>query len=159
MTGAFSPTRHGIPLLAVAMVSFAGWSIAARHHPRVASAPPIAAPTNPYDDNVAGTGIVEPASEVIAVAIERGGVASRIEVMAGDRVKAGQPLFAIVRRRADVNRYRAGRCAAGGPAVRRGGAGRRLRRSARTLRGLATRQFFVQPSLPRSGVASAATSP
>src|SRR5215472_8402451 len=79
MTRVFSPTRHGIPLLAIAMVSFAGWSIAAKHDPRVAASPPIAAPTNPYDDNVAGTGIVEPASEV----------------MAGDRVKAGQPLFAI----------------------------------------------------------------
>ena len=72
MTRAFSLTRHGVPLLAIAMVSFAGWSIAAKHDPRVAAAPPIAAPTNPYDDNVAGTGIVEPASEVIALAIERG---------------------------------------------------------------------------------------
>src|SRR5215813_14459009 len=91
----FSPTRHGIPLLAIAMVSFAGWSIAAKHDPRVTTSPPITAPTNPYENNVAGTGIVEPASEVIAVAIERGGVVSRIDVMAGDRVKAGQPLFAI----------------------------------------------------------------
>src|SRR6516162_4669863 len=95
MTRVFSPTRHGIPLLAIAMVSFAGWSIAAKHEARVAVSPPIAAPTNPYDDNVAGTGIVEPASEVIALAIERGGVVSRIDVMAGETVKAGQPLFAI----------------------------------------------------------------
>src|SRR5215468_9356421 len=95
MARAFSPTRHGIPLLAIAMVSFAGWSIAAKHDPLGATLPPIAVPTYPYDDNVAGTGIVEPASEVIAVAIERGGVVSRIDVMAGDRVKAGQPLIAI----------------------------------------------------------------
>src|SRR6516165_9697729 len=95
MTRVFSLTRHGIPLLAIAMVSFAGWSIAAKHDPRVASSPPIAVPTSPYDDNVAGTGIVEPASEVIALAIERGGVVCRIDVMAGDRVKAGRPLFAI----------------------------------------------------------------
>src|SRR5215471_7322328 len=95
MTRAFSPTRHGIPLLAVAMISFAGWSIAATHDPRVVTASPIPAPTNPYADNVAGTGIVEPASEVIALAIERGGVFSRIDVTAGDRVKAGEPLFAI----------------------------------------------------------------
>ena len=95
MTGALSPTRHGIPFLAVLMISFAAWSIAAKHDPRVATAPPIAAPTNPYADNIAGTGIVEPASEVIALAIERGGVVSRVDVMAGDRVKAGQPLFAI----------------------------------------------------------------
>jgi len=90
-----SPTRHGIPLLAAAMISFAGWSIAAKHSSREVASPPIGAPTNPYDDNVAGTGIVEPASEVITLAIERGGVVSRIDVLAGDRVKAGQTLFAI----------------------------------------------------------------
>jgi len=64
MTRVFSLTRHGILLLAIAMVSFAGWSIAAKHALRVTAPPPIAAPTNPYDDNVAGTGIVEPASSV-----------------------------------------------------------------------------------------------
>jgi multidrug resistance efflux pump len=95
MTRRLSPTRHGIPLLALAMITFAGWSIAARHAIRTVTPPPIAAPTSPYDDTVAGTGIVEPASEVIALAIERGGVVGRIDVVAGDRVKAGQPLFAI----------------------------------------------------------------
>ena len=95
MTRYFSPIRHGIPLLAAAMISFAGWSIATKHSSRTVRSPPIAAPTEPYEDNVAGTGIVEPASEVIALAIERGGVVTRIDVVAGDRVKAGRPLFAI----------------------------------------------------------------
>jgi len=95
MTRYFSLTWHGIPLLAVAMISFAGWSIAAKHSSRQVTSPPIAAPTNPYDDNVTGTGIVEPASEVIALASERGGVVARIDVLAGDRIKAGQPLFSI----------------------------------------------------------------
>jgi hypothetical protein len=58
------------------MVSFAGWSIAAKHDPRVAASPPIAAPTNLYYDTVAGTGIVEPESEVIA-APQIGGVLVR----------------------------------------------------------------------------------
>jgi multidrug resistance efflux pump len=102
MTRYFSLARHGVPLLAVAMISFAGWSIAAKHSSRQVTSPPIAAPTNPYEENVAGTGIVEPASEVIALAIERGGVVTRIDVVAGDRVKAGQPLFGI-----DDRNYRA----------------------------------------------------
>ncbi len=102
MTRYFSPTRYGIPLLAVAMISFAGWSIAAKHSSQIVTSPPIAAPTNPYEENVAGTGIVEPASEVITLAIERGGVVTRVAVVAGDRVKAGQPLFAI-----DDRNYRA----------------------------------------------------
>jgi len=95
MSRHFSATRHGIPLLALVMISFAGWSIAAKHTSRIAATPPIAAPTNPYDENVAGTGIVEPASEVIALAIERGGIVTGIEVVAGDRVKARRALFSI----------------------------------------------------------------
>ena len=96
MTRHLSPIRHGVPLVALAMISFSGWSIATKHSSRmVTSSPPITAPTNPYDDDVAGTGIVEPASEVIALAIERGGVVTRIDVVAGDRVEAGEPLFAI----------------------------------------------------------------
>src|ERR1700730_13917414 len=89
-------------LLALVMISFAGWSIASKYRPRLVTAPPIAAPTNPYDNDVAGAGIVEPASEVIALAIERGGVVTRVDVVAGDVVKAGQPLFAI-----DARNYRA----------------------------------------------------
>ena len=77
-----SPTRHGIPLLAAAMISFAGWSIAAKHSSREVASPPIAAPTNPYNNNVAGTGIVEPASEMIALAIERrAGLIDRVPLL------------------------------------------------------------------------------
>ena len=64
MTRHLSATRHGIPLLAAAMISLAGWSIATKHTSREAASPPIAAPTSPYEENVVGTGIVEPASEV-----------------------------------------------------------------------------------------------
>jgi multidrug resistance efflux pump len=95
MTRRFSFTRHGVPLVAGAMFAFASWSIASKYRPREVTAPPIAAPTHTYDNNVAGTGIVEPKSEVIALAIERGGVVSRVHVVAGDRVAIGQPLFAI----------------------------------------------------------------
>ncbi len=95
MTRRFSVTRHGIPLLAVATMAFATWSIASKYRPREVTAPPIAAPTHGFTNDVAGTGIVEPRSEVIALAIERGGVVSRVHVVAGDLVEVGQPLFAI----------------------------------------------------------------
>src|SRR5262249_15687623 len=91
----FSATRHGIPLLALAMLGFGGWSVASKYQPRVVTSPPIAAPTSPYDDDVAGSGIIEPASEVIALATERGGVVTRIAVVAGDFVKPAQPPFSI----------------------------------------------------------------
>ena len=89
MTRSLSITRHGIPLLALAMLAFAGWSVAAKYQPRTVTPPPIAAPTSPYQDDIAGSGIVEPASEVIALATERGGIVTRVTVVAGDRVKAG----------------------------------------------------------------------
>jgi HlyD family secretion protein len=95
MTRRFSLTRHGIPLAAGAMLAFAGWSIASKYRPREMTSPPIAAPTHSFANDVAGSGIVEPKSEVIALAIERGGVVTRVHVVAGDRVKLGQPLFAI----------------------------------------------------------------
>src|SRR5262245_33996033 len=82
-------------ILALAMISFAGWSIAAKYSPRHVAPPPIEAPANPYDNDVAGVGIVEPASEVIALAIERGGVVAQVDVVAGKFVKAGEPLFSI----------------------------------------------------------------
>ena len=102
MTLVFSGIRHGVPLLAVAMITFAGWSIASKYRPRVVTVPPIAAPASPYESDIAGSGIVEPASEVIALAIERGGVVTRVDAVAGDLVKAGQPLFSI-----DDRNYRA----------------------------------------------------
>ena len=102
MSRRFSATRHGIPRLAAAMIGFAGWSVASKYRPRQVTAPPIAPPTSPYDNQIAGSGIVEPASEVIALAIERGGVVVRVDVVAGNRVRAGQPLFSI-----DDRTYRA----------------------------------------------------
>src|SRR5262249_25985023 len=73
-----------------------------KYSPRAATTPPIAAPTNPYESDVAGTGMIEPASEVISLAIERGGIVTSVDVVAGDHVKAGQPLFSI-----DVRNYQA----------------------------------------------------
>jgi multidrug resistance efflux pump len=84
--------------LAIGMLGFASWSIASKYSPRQAMQPPIAAPTHPYDRDVAGTGIVEPASEVIALAVERGGVVRRVNVIAGAHVKTGDPLFSVDQR-------------------------------------------------------------
>lgn len=102
MARGFSAIRHGIPLLAVGMLSFASWSIASKYSARAVTEPPVEAPTSPYPDSIVGSGLVEPASEVIALAIERGGVITKVNVVAGTKVEAGQPLFAI-----DERAYRA----------------------------------------------------
>jgi multidrug resistance efflux pump len=91
----FRPLAHGLPLLAAAALTFAIVSVVNSHQPRRAVAPAFAPPTSPYPARVAGIGMVEPASETIAVATEQGGVVARVFVVAGQRVAAGAPLFAL----------------------------------------------------------------
>lgn len=98
----FSLTRHGLPLVAAGAFAFATYSVLSAHQPRTKAEPLIAPPTSPFKTRVAGVGLVEPASETIAVATELGGVVARVHVAAGAAVKAGAPLFAI-----DDRAYRA----------------------------------------------------
>lgn len=59
-------------------------------------APPAAEPSHaPYKAYVAGSGIIEAATENIAVATPVGGVATELNVKVGDHVKKGQPLFKL----------------------------------------------------------------
>jgi HlyD family secretion protein len=91
----FSFVRHGMPLIAVVAFAFATYSVLSAHQPRTKSDPVAAPPASPFKLRVAGVGLVEPASEIIAVATELGGVVARVHVAAGQAVKAGDPLFAI----------------------------------------------------------------
>jgi multidrug efflux pump subunit AcrA (membrane-fusion protein) len=50
--------------------------------------------------NVAGSGVVEPASELIEISAEVPGVVDRVYVAVGDRVPAGAPLFSVDSRNA-----------------------------------------------------------
>jgi multidrug resistance efflux pump len=91
----FSLTRHGLPLVAAGALAFATYSVLAAHQPRPKAEPVLAPPASPFKTRVAGVGMVEPASETIAVATELGGVVARVFVAAGDRVRAGDKLFAL----------------------------------------------------------------
>ncbi|HEY7609156.1 MAG TPA: HlyD family efflux transporter periplasmic adaptor subunit [Alphaproteobacteria bacterium] len=98
----FSLTRHGLPLIAAGALAFATYSVLSAHQPRLKSEPLFAPPASPFEKRVAGVGLVEPASETIAVATELGGVVARVHVAAGQAVEAGAPLFTI-----DDRAYRA----------------------------------------------------
>lgn len=91
----FSAIRHGLPLLAAGAFAFATYSVLGASGQRIETEPLLAPPASPFKARVAGVGMVEPASELIAVATELGGVVARVSVVAGDTVAAGQPLFAI----------------------------------------------------------------
>jgi HlyD family secretion protein len=65
--------------------------------------PPVVQPlvqpaAAPFAQFVAGSGIVESASENIAIAAPVGGVVERVNVSVGARVKAGDPLFSLDKR-------------------------------------------------------------
>jgi HlyD family secretion protein len=87
--------KYVLPALAVLGVIFGFYMV------RVGATKPLVAPAvaepshAPYKAYVAGSGIIEAATENIAVATPVGGVATDLYVKVGDHVKAGQPLFKL----------------------------------------------------------------
>ena len=97
-------TRTAMPLLAVLSIGAAGLMIATSQPDRSAvdpvTEPPRAAPAFGDLSVVAGSGVVEPSSEIIAIAPNLPGVVTRILVAPGDQVAAGAPLFLVDDRQA-----------------------------------------------------------
>lgn len=87
--------KYVFPLVAVLGVLFGFYMVhEGAKKPLVAA--PAAEPSHaPYKAYVAGSGIIEAATENIAVATPVPGVATQLHVKVGDHVKAGQPLFKL----------------------------------------------------------------
>lgn len=59
-------------------------------------APPVIEPArNPYENTIAASGIIEAASENIAIGTPSPGLVTKLHVQVWDKVKAGQPLFEL----------------------------------------------------------------
>jgi len=87
--------KYFIPVLAVAGALGAVYTVRSGSH-QVAAAQPVGEPArSPYETPVAGAGIVEASTQNIAVGAQIAGIVDRVFVIAGDMVKAGDPLFAI----------------------------------------------------------------
>ncbi len=84
-----------LPVLALAGIAFAGWtSLAAA--PSQAAAPGFTAPPAPaFAHLVAGTGLIEPASQDLALGTPVGALVAEVLVTAGDQVPAGAPLVRL----------------------------------------------------------------
>ena len=57
--------------------------------------PPVAPPVKPFDDPIAGTGILEALSENVAIGVPVPGLVAEVMVKVSDVVKQGQPLLKI----------------------------------------------------------------
>jgi multidrug resistance efflux pump len=88
-------TKIGLPILAIGLIAFAlNFLLGAQK--RVPEVPPPVAPAeNPFENTVAGAGIVEPQTENIAVGSPVAGVVVQVTARVGQQVSAGDPLFRL----------------------------------------------------------------
>jgi len=88
-------TQFMLPIVAVALLGFAGWFVM-RTRPVLSSPPPPIEPAHsPYAATLAAAGIVEAQTENISVGSATPGVVVEVLVKVGDDVKVGQPLFRL----------------------------------------------------------------
>lgn len=95
----FSFSRMGLPILAVIGLIVAVFFIAGRLPDRELGEPerepPRATGALANADRVAGSGVVEPSSEVIQIGTALSGLVTDLRVQPGDYVAKGQPLFTV----------------------------------------------------------------
>jgi multidrug resistance efflux pump len=87
--------RHILPVVAGGALFFAVWSIASADRARPLIDPASPPPSNPFASAIAGSGLIEPSSEIVAVATELGGVVVAIHAKEGDDLPQGAALFEI----------------------------------------------------------------
>ena len=84
-----------LPLLAVAGVLFAVWTSVQSTRP-IPPAEPVAEPPRPsFANKISGSGIIEASTRNIALGAHLPGIVTRVYVKVGDRVAAGDPVFAL----------------------------------------------------------------
>jgi HlyD family secretion protein len=87
--------KYIIPLIALAGVAFAVFTVLRGDKPPPQPPPVSDAPQPHFQNFVAGSGIVEASTENISIGTQIAGIVSKIFVQIGSNVKAGDPLFTI----------------------------------------------------------------
>lgn len=90
-----------LPMVAVVAITFALVSVLSRKE-APAKVPLENPPQAEYAASVAGIGVIEPKSELMAIGVELPGVVRTVHVKVGDSVKAGDPLFSLDQREVDA---------------------------------------------------------
>jgi HlyD family secretion protein len=84
-----------LPLVTVAALSYAGYSVYVSQPVRTAERPPAPPPRAVHARSVAGVGLIEASSENIAINTPVAGLVTRVFVAVGNRVKPGDRLFEL----------------------------------------------------------------
>lgn len=84
-----------IPILAIAGMVLAAYTVVQGARPPLPQPPVIEPPRSPYQTFVAGSGLIESSSQNIAVGVPVSAVVTKVHVTVGDMVKAGDPLFEL----------------------------------------------------------------
>ena len=87
--------KYGMPVLAAAALALSLVSVRRMTPTVVQAQPPLPPPTAAYTQQVGAVGLVEAASENIAVSLPVPGLVTRVAVKAGDTVRRGQLLFSL----------------------------------------------------------------
>jgi len=88
-------TKYVLPVIALALLIFAVVEVTGSQKPSAPVKPVIEPPRAPFAETVAGSGLVEPQTENIAIGSALAGVVIDVQVKVGQRVRAGQELFRI----------------------------------------------------------------
>ena len=88
-------TQYGLPLVAAALLAFAGWYVWTKRVVVVSPPPPIQPSHSPFATTLAAAGVVEAQTENIAVGSATPGVVTQVHVRVGDEVTPGTPLFRL----------------------------------------------------------------
>ncbi|MEI9476192.1 MAG: biotin/lipoyl-binding protein [Deltaproteobacteria bacterium] len=87
--------KYLLPVLAVAGLAFALW-MAKQAAKAVPPAKPVADPArSPFTNKISGSGIVEASTRNISIGSHVPGIVAKVFITVGQRVKSGDPLFAL----------------------------------------------------------------
>src|SRR5258707_2981389 len=87
--------KYILPVLAFAGLLFGLYTVALGAKPAAVAKPAAEPALAPFDQTIAGAGIVEARSQTIAIASARPGIVAEMPISVGNRVKRGDPLFRI----------------------------------------------------------------
>lgn len=89
-------TRYVLPLIAAGLLVFAVYHVSRYYQATPATAPAAEPPRNTFfSHTVAGAGVVEPQTENIAIGSATSGVITKVAVVVGQKVRAGDELFEL----------------------------------------------------------------